>query len=69
MLALLEHSVTQLCGTYSMEDTDCLAIVSTQKGDMIPCKGGNFRNGDGAEAVKALSWPQVCVVMRSGSRG
>jgi len=27
------RSVTQLGGTYAMEDTDCLAIISTQKGD------------------------------------
>jgi hypothetical protein len=64
MLALLEHSVTQLGGTYAMEDTDSMAIVSTQKGDMIPCKGGNFRNGDGGEAVKALSWPQVQKIVK-----
>lgn len=64
LLALLEHSVTQVDGTYAMEDTDSMAIVSTQKGSMIPCKGGNFRNGYGAEAVKALSWAQVQKIVK-----
>ena len=39
MLALLEYSVTRLGGTYAMEDTDSMAIVSTRKGGTIPCKG------------------------------
>jgi hypothetical protein len=64
MLALLEHSIRQADGTYAMEDTDSMAIVSTQKGSMIPCKGGNFRNGEGAEAVKALSWAQVQKIVK-----
>jgi len=59
MLALLEHSVTRLGGTYAMEDTDSMAIVSARKGGMIPCKGGNITSRNGAEAVKALSWAQV----------
>jgi hypothetical protein len=53
MLALLEHSVRALGGTYAMEDTDSMAIVATEHGGMIPCPGG--KNG----AVKALSWEQV----------
>jgi hypothetical protein len=57
MLALLEHSVTQLGGTYAMEDTDSMAIVSTKKGGAIPCKGGNAK--DDTEVVNALSWDQV----------
>jgi len=59
MLALLEHAITQMDGTYAMEDTDSMAIVSTEKGGMIPCKGGNVKNGSGGETVKALSWAQV----------
>jgi hypothetical protein len=57
MLALLEHSVTQLGGTYAMEDTDSMAIVSTKKGGAIPCEGGNVKDGIGM--VYALSWDQV----------
>lgn len=59
MLALLEHSVTRLGGTYAMEDTDSMAIVSARKGRAIPCKGGNITSRNGAEVVKALSWAQV----------
>jgi hypothetical protein len=59
MLALLEHSITKLEGTYAMEDTDSMAIVATNTRGMIPCPGGPYRTGDGKEAVKALSWEQV----------
>ena len=59
MLALLEHSVTELGGTYVMEDTDSMAIVSTKKGGTIPCKGGKHSVKRGTEVVDALSWGQV----------
>ncbi len=59
MLAVLEHSVVTLGGTYAMEDTDSMAIVATNSGGMIPCPGGTYRTADGKEAVKALSWQQV----------
>ncbi len=59
MLALLEHSVTQLGGTYAMEDTDSMAIVSTKRGGTIPCNGGKHSVKDGTEVVNALSWGQV----------
>jgi len=44
MLALLEHAITQMDGTYAMEDTDSMAIVSTEKGGMIQCTAGNVQN-------------------------
>jgi len=59
MLALLEHSVTRLGGTYAMEDTDSMAIVATQHGGDIPCKGGTRKLMDGREAVRALTWKEV----------
>ena len=59
MLALLEHSVTELGGTYAMEDTDSMAIVATKTGGLIPCLEGPLCDGKGQEAVKALSWKQV----------
>ena len=59
MLALLEYSVTELRGTYAMEDTDSMAIVATERGGLIPCPGGPYRKRDGQKAVKALSWAQV----------
>jgi hypothetical protein len=59
MLALLEHSVTELGGTYAMEDTDSMAIVATENGGLIPCPGGSLRTKNNREALKALSWKQV----------
>jgi hypothetical protein len=59
MLALLEHSVTELGGTYAMEDTDSMAIVSTKEGGLVPCPGGPHRLPDGRHAVWALSWSQI----------
>jgi hypothetical protein len=59
MLALLERSVTDLGGTYAMEDTDSMAIVATKEGGLIPCPGGPLRTPDGADAIKTLSWQEV----------
>jgi hypothetical protein len=53
MLALLEHSVVKLGGSYAMEDTDSMAIVATERGGTIPCDGGQ------RGVIKALSWEQV----------
>jgi len=58
MLALLERCVTDLGGTYAMEDTDSMAIVATERGGLIECPGGPYRKG-GKPAIKALSWSQV----------
>ena len=57
MLALLENCVTELGGTYAMEDTDSMAIVSTRRAGLIPCPGGLMKANDAA--IKALSWEQV----------
>jgi len=59
MLALLEKCVTDLGGTYAMEDTDSMAIVATERGGLVDCPGGYRRKRDGIKAVKALSWTQV----------
>jgi hypothetical protein len=59
MLALLEHSVTSLSGTYAMEDTDSMAIVATEHGGIVPCPGGSLATEDGKPAIQALSWEQV----------
>jgi hypothetical protein len=59
MLGLLEHSVSELGGTYAMEDTDSMAIVATEHGGIIPCPGGPYRTEDAQEAVRALSWEQA----------
>jgi hypothetical protein len=58
-LALLERCVTDLGGTYAMEDTDSMAIVATEAGGLIPCAGGPYRTDDGQHAIRALSWEQL----------
>jgi hypothetical protein len=59
MLALLEHCVTELKGTYAMEDTDSMAIVATEEGGLVPCPGGRLRTKDGQRAIRALTWKRV----------
>jgi hypothetical protein len=59
MLALLEHSVSQIGGTYAMEDTDSMAIVATERGGTVPCKGGQLLTREDAEGIRALAWKQV----------
>jgi hypothetical protein len=63
MLALLEHCVTELGGTYAMEDTDSMAIVATKRGGFIPCPGGNLVK-NGVESVNALTWNQVDEIVK-----
>jgi hypothetical protein len=58
-LALLDHCVSELHGSYVMEDTDSMAIVATEHGGLVPCPGGPFRMPDGRSAVRALSWREV----------
>jgi hypothetical protein len=59
MLALLEYSVTELGGTYAMEDTDSMAIVASRSGGIVSCPGGKLLTPDGSAGVKALAWKQV----------
>lgn len=59
MLALLERCVTQLGGTYAMEDTDSMAVVATERGGLVPCPGGPFKDRNGKKAVRAITWAQV----------
>lgn len=58
MLALLERCVTDLGGTYAMEDTDSMAIVATQRGGLIEFPAGPYRR-NGKPAIRPLSWAQV----------
>ncbi len=63
MLALLERCVTDLGGTYAMEDTDSMAIVATQRSGLIECDGGTHRKA-GKPGIKALSWTQVAAIAK-----
>lgn len=64
MLALLERCVTDLGGTYAMEDTDSMAIVATKRGGLVACPGGPYRTSAGQEAIRALSWAQVDAILK-----
>jgi hypothetical protein len=59
MLAMLEQCVSDLGGGHVFCDTDSMAIVATEHGDLIPCPGGRRFSTDGVECVRALSWDQV----------
>ena len=59
LLAMLERMVTDAGGSYLMCDTDSMAIVASERGGLVPCKGGPHRTADGGDAVKALPWRQV----------
>ncbi len=63
MLALLDHCISRLHGTYVMEDTDSMAIVATEHGGLVPCPGGPFRMRDGRSAVRSLSWREVADIV------
>ena len=63
ILALLDHCISALHGTYVMEDTDSMAIVATEHGGFIPCPGGPFEMPDGRAAVRALSWKEVVEIV------
>ena len=58
MLALLERRVTDLGGTYAMEDTDSMAIVATQRGGLIEFPKGPYRRNS-KPVIRPLSWAQV----------
>jgi hypothetical protein len=67
MLAVLERCVTDLGGTYAMEDTDSMAIVATQRGGLIEFPGGEYRR-NGKTAIRPLSWAQVPEIARRFER-
>jgi hypothetical protein len=59
MLALLEHCLSEVGGSYAFGDTDSLAIVATPAGGLVPCPGGDLRMSDGNPGIRALSFAQV----------
>jgi hypothetical protein len=59
LLAILERLVRDAGGIYLMCDTDSMAIVASENGGLVPCKGGPNRMPEGREAIKALTWRQV----------
>jgi hypothetical protein len=60
ILSLLERSVTELGGTYAMEDTDSMAIVATEQGGIVSLRAGPQQQISGLHSsVRALSWKEV----------
>ncbi len=59
MLAMLEKCVTDLGGTYAMEDTDSMAIIATERGGPVKYPEGPRKKKITTEPLHALSWQQV----------
>jgi hypothetical protein len=59
MLAMLEKCVTDLGGTYAMEDTDSMAIIATEHGGPFKYLGDPRNKKTTSESLHALSWQQV----------
>jgi hypothetical protein len=59
LLSILEKLVTDAGGTYLMCDTDSMAVVASERGGLVPCKGGPHKMPDGGDAIKALSWRET----------
>jgi hypothetical protein len=62
MLALLEHCVSKLGGTYAMEDTDSMAIVATKNGGSVSVCTDPSGENKKRHTIKALSWKQVQII-------
>lgn len=56
LLSMLERMVADAGGSHLMCDTDSMAIVASERGGLVPCKGGTHKMRDGRDAIKALSW-------------
>ena len=52
LLTILERTVTNADGAYVMCDTDSMAVVSTKKGGLVACAGGQHKLPDGRDAVR-----------------
>ncbi len=63
MLALLERSVTDLSGSYVFCDTDSMGIVADSAGGLHACPGGTHALPNSGQAVRALSWEQVDLIV------
>ncbi len=59
MLALLERLVRDAGGSYAYCDTDCMAIVATEKGSWLECP-----TPDGSNRIRALSSETVRGIIR-----
>src|SRR5207237_4438381 len=63
MLALLQRAVHDAGGSYVFCDTDSMAIVAAETGDLLGCLGGPHQLHNGSDAVRALSRDQVIAIV------
>jgi hypothetical protein len=68
LLTVLECLVAKAGGNYLLCDTDSMAIVASRDGGLVPCPGGPHRLQDGHEAIKALSWSEVEIIVEQLDR-
>jgi hypothetical protein len=64
LLAMLERLITDAGGSYLACDTDSMLIVSSRERALFPCPGGAHGLLDGREAVLALSWDELDLLLR-----
>lgn len=59
LLASAMTLVADAGGEYAYCDTDSLFIVATEKGGLVPCRGGSETTAEGQEEIRAMSWSAV----------
>jgi hypothetical protein len=59
LLQLARLMVERAGGSVCSWDTDSLCVAATREGGLIPCRGGRLRDGQGREAIRALSFAQL----------
>jgi hypothetical protein len=67
LLAMLERSVLDSRGSYLFCDTDSMCIVGSERGELVPCVGGDHKL-DGRDAIWALSFRQIKSIARKFNR-
>jgi hypothetical protein len=59
MMALLECLVRDAGGEILWMDTDGGCVAVTLEGGLLPCPGGAYRDGEGRECIRALSFDEL----------
>ncbi len=68
MLALLEHEVTSLGGSYAFCDTDSMAIVATQRRRTLKINSAGADGRTAPQRIRALSWADVRRIVETFDR-
>jgi hypothetical protein len=64
LLGILEKEVASAKGSFLMTDTDSMAILAHENGELISCPGGPHKLEDGTQAVKPLSYSAIKQITR-----